>query len=77
MCSSDLVVEAAYRSGSLRTANVANQLHRRVMAVPGQISMPTSDGCHRLIIDREAELITSVGDIMELVETPLNATIGI
>jgi DNA processing protein len=72
-----VVVEAAYRSGSLRTANVANQLHRRVMAVPGQISMPTSDGCHRLIIDREAELITSVGDIMELVETPLNATIGI
>jgi DNA processing protein len=72
-----VVVEAAYRSGSLRTANVANQLHRHVMAVPGQISMPTSDGCHRLIIDREAELVTSAGDIIELVETPLNATIPI
>ena len=70
-----IVVEAAYRSGSLRTAHVANQLHRHVMAVPGHVNVPTSDGCHRLIIDREAELITSVGDIMELVETPLSATI--
>lgn len=72
-----VVVEAAYRSGSLRTAHVANQLHRHVMAVPGQVSMPTSDGCHRLIIDREAELVTSAADIIELVETPLNATIPI
>lgn len=71
-----VVVEAAFRSGSLRTANVANQLHRHVMAVPGQITMPTSDGCHRLIINREAELVTSVTDIIELVESDLDATIA-
>ena len=65
-----LVVEAAFRSGSLRTARDAAQLMRPVMAVPGPITSPTSDGCHRLIGERSAELVTSVADALELV-TPL------
>ena len=65
-----LVVEAAFRSGSLRTARDAAQLMRPVMAVPGPISSPTSDGCHRLIGERSAELVTSVADALELI-TPL------
>jgi DNA processing protein len=65
-----LVVEAAFRSGSLRTARDAAQLMRPVMAVPGPITSPTSDGCHRLIGERSAELVTSVADALELI-TPL------
>ena len=65
-----LVVEAAFRSGSLRTARDAAHLMRPVMAVPGPITSPTSDGCHRLIGERSAELVTSVADALELI-TPL------
>ena len=61
-----LVVEAAFRSGSLRTAHDAAELMRLVMAIPGPISSPTSEGCHRLIGERAAELVTSVSDAAEL-----------
>ncbi|MFM7949794.1 MAG: DNA-processing protein DprA [Actinomycetales bacterium] len=60
-----IVVEAAFRSGSLRTARDAAELLRIVLAVPGPINSPTSDGCHRLIGERCAEIVTSVPDAME------------
>lgn len=60
-----IVVEAAFRSGSLRTAHDASELMRIVLAVPGPITSPTSDGCHRLIGERCAEIVTSVSDAME------------
>jgi DNA protecting protein DprA len=62
-----VVVEAAFRSGSLRTARDAAEIFRPVMAVPGPINSPTSDGCHRLIGERSAEIVTSLADLMELV----------
>lgn len=62
-----LVVEAAFRSGSLRTARDAAELMRPVMAIPGPINAPTSDGCHRLIGERSAEIVTSVADAYELI----------
>ena len=62
-----LVVEAAVRSGSLRTARDASEILRLVMAIPGEITSSTSDGCHRLIADHTAELVTSIDDLMELV----------
>ena len=60
-----LVVEAAFRSGSLRTARDAAELLRPVMAIPGPINVPTSEGCHRLIGERSAELVSSVADAFE------------
>ena len=62
-----VVVEAAFRSGSLRTARDAAEIFRPVMAVPGLVTSPTSEGCHRLIGERGAELITCAADIFELV----------
>jgi DNA processing protein len=62
-----LVVEAAYRSGSLRTARDAADLMRPVMAIPGQLNSPTSQGCHRLIAERAAEIVTCVEDAVEFV----------
>lgn len=64
-----LVVEAAFRSGSLRTARDAAELMRPVMAIPGPITAPTSEGCHRLIGERSAELVTSISDALELLST--------
>jgi DNA protecting protein DprA len=62
-----LVVEAAFRSGSLRTARDAAEIFRPVMAIPGPIYSPTSEGCHRLIGERAAEIVTSVADAVEFV----------
>ena len=62
-----LVVEAAYRSGSLRTARDAADLMRPVMAIPGQLNSPTSQGCHRLIAERAAEIVSCVEDAVEFV----------
>jgi DNA processing protein len=64
---STLVVEAAFRSGSLRTARDAAELMKPVMAIPGPINSPSSEGCHRLIGERAAELVTSVADAVELI----------
>ena len=63
-----VVVEAAFRSGSLRTARDAAEIFRPVMAVPGPINAPTSEGCHRLIVERVAELVSSVSEVIELVK---------
>ncbi|NBX71248.1 MAG: hypothetical protein EBQ98_05005, partial [Actinobacteria bacterium] len=56
------------RSGSLRTARDAAELMRPVMAIPGPINAPTSEGCHRLIGERAAEttgLLTAVSLLAE------------
>ena len=63
-----IVIEAAFRSGSLRTARDAAEIFRHVFAIPGSIFTPTSDGCHRLIGERKAELVTSVSDAYELLQ---------
>jgi len=44
-----LVVEAAHRSGALNTANHALDQNRDIMAIPGRINDPCSQGCNRLI----------------------------
>ncbi len=44
-----IVVEAAVKSGSLITANIARKLKRRLWAVPGEITSRTSSGTNALI----------------------------
>ena len=61
-----LVVEAAFRSGALRTAREAQELNRMVMAIPGPINSPLSDGCHRLIGEGAAMICCGVSDALEL-----------
>lgn len=57
-----VVVEAGWRSGSLTTASHAATLGRALGAVPGQVTSAVSAGCHRLIRELDAQLVTSTDD---------------
>jgi DNA processing protein len=61
-----IVVEAAYKSGAIRTARDCAALLRPVIAIPGAITAPQSYGVHALIRDRIAELVTSPGEALEI-----------
>lgn len=59
-----VVVEAARRSGSLITAELALSEGREVFAVPGSIFARMSEGCHQLLKEG-ASMASSVEDILE------------
>ena len=62
-----IVVQAGYRSGAINTAHRAAELYRPVGAVPGLITSAEHAGCHRLIRDGSAVLVSSVEEVCELV----------
>lgn len=61
-----IVVEASWRSGALSTARHADELSRPVGAVPGPITSAASAGCHRIVRERGAVLITEPADVLDL-----------
>lgn len=62
-----VVVEAGVRSGTRRTATAAAALGRVVMAVPGPITSALSVGCHLLVREEQAVLVTRVAEVVEAV----------
>lgn len=62
-----VVVEAGLRSGSLNTARTAAEHNRVVCAVPGSVESAVSAGCHEMIRDGRATLVTDAGDVAEMV----------
>jgi len=62
-----IVLEAGWRSGSLNTAGHAASLGRPIGAMPGPVTSAASAGCHRLIREFAATLVTSAAEMAELV----------
>lgn len=62
-----LVTEAAKKSGTLTTANFAQEQGRPLFAVPGNITSPTSEGANMLIANG-ATLTTSAADILRALD---------
>jgi DNA processing protein len=61
-----VVLEAGWRSGSINTANHAATLSRPVGAVPGPVTSAASAGCHRLVREYGATLVTTPDEMAEL-----------
>ena len=66
LAQSTIVVEAGYRSGALNTAGHAIALGRPLGAVPGPVTSAASAGCHGLIRDHGAVLVTDGNDVRQL-----------
>ena len=60
-----IVVESAKRGGSLITAEYAQNYHREVYAVPGNLGSSYSEGCNQLIKKNKANLFSSVEEMAE------------
>lgn len=67
---STLVVEAAWRSGTMSTALSAMRIGRTVLAVPGSVHAAASAGCHRLIREHGAVLAAQRSDVEEALRLP-------
>jgi DNA processing protein len=83
-----LVVEAAARSGAMRTAVVARELGRALMVVPGPVTSALSLGCHELarregtsVVGRVEHVVEEVGavgdDLAPLPWSPARPTDGL
>jgi DNA processing protein len=60
-----VMVEAALRSGALSTARHARDISRPLMAVPGPVTSRQSEGCHEVIREWGAVLVTRAQDVIE------------
>ena len=62
-----MVIEAPEISGALSTARHALRMQRLVLAIPGSIYSETSRGTNELIRNREAESVTNLQQVLELI----------
>jgi DNA processing protein len=61
-----VIIEAGQRSGALNTARHAAELNRPLMAVPGPVTSAQSAGCHQIIQEWNATLVTSAADVLAM-----------
>ncbi len=63
MCDALVVVESAEKGGALITADMAFAYNRDVLAVPGRVTDPLSQGCLKLIRSQKAGVVCSAEDL--------------
>ena len=59
-----IIIESAFKGGSLVTADIANSYNRDVFALPGRSTDLQSQGCNNLIKSQLANMITSAADLI-------------
>jgi DNA processing protein len=74
LCEGIIVAEAGEKGGALITAQLANSYNREVMAIPGNLNVPTSIGCNNLIKNNLAHLLTSGKEVAELLNWDIEST---
>ncbi len=67
-----IVIESADKGGSLVTAQIANSYYRDVFAVPGKTTDPFSKGCNMLIKTQQAHMLTSIADLVYILNLKEN-----
>jgi len=65
MSDATILVESAIKGGGLITCRIAQEYGRDVFAFPGNVGLPYSEGCNRMIRNNTAALITSAADFVE------------
>ncbi|MGP0225305.1 DNA-processing protein DprA [Paenarthrobacter sp. NCHU4564] len=60
------IVEARWRSGALNAAHRAETIGRHVAAVPGSVHSANSAGCHKLLRENGAFLVSDAADVAEI-----------
>lgn len=71
-----VVIESKRNGGSLITAALANDYNREVFAFPGPIHHLQSEGCHDLIKNQQAHLLTNTSQLLQTMNwtTPSQTT---
>ena len=69
-----VLVEADVRSDTLPALRAAAESGRVVCAVPGRVTSAASTGCHQLIADGTARLVTCAYDVIRAIEWPGGST---
>jgi DNA processing protein len=70
-----IIVETDLNGGAMITASTALDQNREVFAVPGNINLKGSRGCHALIKDGRAKLVEDTGDIVAELVTKIRPLI--
>jgi DNA processing protein len=68
MADCTIVVQTDVKGGSMITAHIAHSYGREVFAVPGRVNDPLSKGCHKLIKNNLAAIITSADDLVHYLQ---------
>lgn len=60
-----IVIESAFKGGSMNTVRFANEYNREVYAVPGRVCDLMSRGCNDLIKSNKAAMLTDAKDLIK------------
>ncbi len=66
MSNASLVVESRVKGGAMHTANFCFKENKPLFAVPGSPMTPTSEGCNRLIYQKQAQIIWNANELPEI-----------
>jgi DNA processing protein len=68
-----IVVQTDLKGGSMITAHIAHSYGREVFAVPGRVNDTFSRGCHKLIKNNIAAVITCADDLVQYLQWDLDS----